>query len=203
MSIRQRMFEQKKTAPKLGRQDWIDTGLSVLAESGVEAVRVEPLAKLMKVTKGSFYWHFKDRNELLNAILEEWVRLDTSSVIERVNQLEADPKTRLLQLFEIAVGDNEKIDGIADGQVENAVRAWATHDVKVAAVLAQVDRQRLDYTKDLFLQIGFTPLEALVRARMAYYTLVVGEFTIGTRMDRTERLLEARIQHAILTHEAR
>jgi AcrR family transcriptional regulator len=195
------MVEQKKTGTKLGKQDWIEASLTVLAQSGVESVRVEPLAKLLKVTKGSFYWHFKDRNELLEAIVEEWVRLDTSSVIDQVNQLEADPKTRLLQLFEIAVTDNEQIDGLGDGRIENAIRSWATNDAKVAAVVAEVDRQRLDYTKELFMQIGFTPLEALVRARMAYYTLVVGEFAIGVRKDRAERLLEARLQYAILTRQ--
>jgi AcrR family transcriptional regulator len=194
------MVEQKKTRTKLGKQDWIETGLTVLAESGVESVRVEPLAKLMKVTKGSFYWHFKDRNELLEAIVEEWVRLDTKSVIDRVNQLEADPKTRLLKLFEIAVENNEQIDGIGDGRIENAIRAWATNDAKVAAVVAEVDRQRLDYTADLFMKIGFTPLEAMVRAKMAYYTLVVGEFTIGAQRNQADRLLEAQLQYAILTH---
>jgi AcrR family transcriptional regulator len=201
MSIRQRMVEQKKTGAKLGKQDWIETGLAVLAQSGVESVRVEPLAKLMKVTKGSFYWHFKDRNELLEAIVEEWVRLDTSSVIDRVNQLAVDPKTRLLQLFEIAVEGNGQIDGLADGRIETAIRAWATNDPKVAAIVAQVDRQRLDYTADLFMKIGFTPLEALVRAKMAYYTLVVGEFTIGTQRNQADRLLEARLQYAILTRQ--
>jgi len=195
------MVERKKMTPKLGRQDWIETGLAVLGKSGIEAVRIEPLAKLMKVTKGSFYWHFKDRHELLEAILAEWVGLETTSIIERVNQIAADPKTKLLQLFELAVEDNGQIEGIAEGRVENAIRAWATNDEKVAAVLEQVDRQRLDYTKDLFLQIGFAPLEALVRARMAYYTLVVGEFTIRTQRSQTERLLEARLQYAILTRE--
>jgi AcrR family transcriptional regulator len=195
------MVGQKKTGTKLGKQDWIEAGLTVLAQSGVESVRVEPLAKLMKVTKGSFYWHFKDRNELLEAIVEEWVRLDTSSVIDRVNQLEADPKMRLLQLFEIAVEDNEQIYGLGDGRIENAIRAWATNDPKVAAVVADVDRQRLDYTADLFMKIGFTPLEALVRAKMAYYTLVVGEFTIGTRRNQADRLLEAQLQYAILTRK--
>lgn len=185
-------------ASKLGWQDWIETGLAVLA-NGVEAVRVEPLAKLMQVTKGSFYWHFKDRQELLAAILAEWVRLETSSIIDRVDRIEADPQTRLLQLFEIAVEDDRQIEGMGDGRVENAIRAWAIHDPQVAAVVAQVDRQRLDYTQDLFIQIGFTPLEALVRARMAYYTLVVGEFAIGTRRSHADRLLEARMQHAILT----
>lgn len=200
MSIRQRMVKQKALEPKLGRQDWIETGLAVLAESGMEAVRVEPLAKRMGVTKGSFYWHFKDRNDLLDAIVTQWVEIDTSSIIDRVNRLDADPKTKLLQLFELAISDDGLTPGLADGSIENAIRAWANNDVKVAAIVERVDRQRLNYTKDLFLAIGFSEVEASVRARLAYYSLV-GEFTIGVRGDRAVRLAEIRMQHAILTTE--
>jgi AcrR family transcriptional regulator len=182
---------RKNEIPNRTRQDWIKQGLKTLAETGVETVRVEPLAKLMGVTKGSFYWHFKNREDFLQEIFQEWVKLQTNSIIERVEGIESDATTKLLYLFELAVQDN--------GQVENAIRAWATHDSKIGAFLTQVDRHRLDYTKDLFLKIGFTPFEAMVRARMAYYALV-GEFTIGTRSNQVERLAEIRLQHAILTH---
>ncbi|MBD6619589.1 TetR/AcrR family transcriptional regulator [Komarekiella sp. 'clone 1'] len=198
MSIRQRMVKQKTLEPKLGRQDWIETGLAVLAESGVEAVRVEPLAKRMNVTKGSFYWHFKDRSDLLDAILAKWIEIDTNGIIERVNQIDADPKTKLLRLFELAIADDGLIPGLADGSLENAIRAWATNDPKVAKLIAQVDQQRLNYTKELFLEIGFPEVEALARARLAYYSLV-GEFTIGVQTNQTDRLAEIRLQHAILT----
>jgi AcrR family transcriptional regulator len=186
------MQKQQEFSQKLGRQDWVNTGLNVLAESGVEAVRVEPLARLMNVTKGSFYWHFKDRQDLLDALLAEWISLETNRIIERVNALQENASTKLLRLLEMAIED--------DGGVENAIRAWARTDTKVAAVLAQVDQRRLDYTQDLFLQIGFTPIEARVRARMAYYSLV-GEFTIATRTNQAERLAEVRHQHGILTHQ--
>ena len=189
MSIRYRMAK-RNDASNLTRQDWINQGLQVLAESGVEAVRVEPLAKLMGVTKGSFYWHFKNRGDLLETIFQAWMKRQTYGIIEQVEELGSDATNKLLYLFELAVQD--------DGQVENAIRAWATHDAKIATLLAQVDQRRLDYTKDLFLQIGFAPAEALVRARMVYYALV-GEFTIGTRSDQAERLAEIRLQHAILT----
>jgi AcrR family transcriptional regulator len=189
------MVNLKTTPAKLGRQDWIQAGLTVLSESGVEAVRVEPLAKMMQVTKGSFYWHFKDRQDLLTALLEEWVKLGTSIVIEEMDQLAADPQTKLLRLFEIAVENA----GLPDDRVEKAIRAWANNDPNVAALLAQIDQQRLDYTQECFLQLGFSPQAALVRARMAYYTLVVGELatTIPTNLE--ERLAEARMQHQILT----
>lgn len=181
---------KKKEVAKLTRQDWINQALQTLSESGMESVRVEPLAKVMGVTKGSFYWHFKNREELLNALLQAWIATQTNGTIEQVEAKGGEAKTKLLYLFELAVED--------DGQVENAIRAWATKDAKIAAALAEVDQRRLDYTKDLFLNIGFDPFEATVRARMVYYALV-GEFTIGTRRNQAERLAEIRLQHTILT----
>ncbi|NER23906.1 MAG: TetR/AcrR family transcriptional regulator [Symploca sp. SIO1C2] len=189
MSIRYRMVKKNQVS-NLTRQDWIEQGLKTLAETGVETVRVEPLAKVMGVTKGSFYWHFKNREDFLEAILQEWVNWQTNSIIEQVEALGGDATTKLLYLFELAIQD--------DGRAENAIRAWATSNSKITTVLAQVDQRRLNYTKDLFLQVGFAPFEAMVRARMVYYALV-GEFTIGTRSDQTERLAEIRLQHAILT----
>jgi AcrR family transcriptional regulator len=159
---------------------------------GVETVRVEPLAKLMNVTKGSFYWHFKNREDLLDSLLQEWIDLQTDGIIEQVEAAGGDAGRKLLNLFQLAIQD--------DGQVENAIRAWANNDQKVADILVQVDQRRLDYTRDLFLQVGFTPFEAMVRARLAYYSLV-GEFTIGTRINQAERLAEVQLEHAILTYQ--
>lgn len=203
LSIRWRMEKnKKKKSPdaKLGRQDWINAGLMVLAEGGVGAVRIEPLAKRMNMTKGSFYWHFKNRNDLLDAILAEWVELDTNGIIEQVDQIDADPKTTLLYLLELAYADNEFMPGLADGRIENAIRAWAKTDQKVAELIAQVDLKRLNYTKALFLKIGFSEAEALVRARLAYYSLV-GELTIGVPTNQAHRSAEIRMQHAILTSD--
>lgn len=189
MSIRYRMVKKNEVS-KLGQQDWIGLGLKVLAENGVEAVRVEPLAKLLNVTKGSFYWHFNNREELLEAMLLEWVNRETDSIIEQVEAAGGDASAKLLHLFELAIED--------DGQVENAIRAWAANDSRVAAILDQVDQRRFDYTRNLFLEVGFAPFEATVRARMVYYSLI-GEFVLGTRTDRAERLAEVRLQHFILT----
>jgi AcrR family transcriptional regulator len=189
MSIRYRMVKEKESS-KLEQQDWIDLGLRVLAEKGVESVRVEPLAQLLNVTKGSFYWHFKNRDELLEAILQDWVSRETDSIIEQVEVAGGDASTKLLHLFELAIQD--------DGRVEHAIRSWAANDSKVALLLDQVDQHRLSYTKTLFLELGFTPFEAMVRARMVYYALI-GEFTVGTRTNQAERLAEVRLQHLILT----
>ncbi len=191
-------MEKKQAAQKLDRQQWISVGLQVLADSGIDDVRVEPIAKLMNVTKGSFYWHFKNRDDLLSAILQEWVNTETHGLIDRVESLGGDATVKLLHLFEFATQIN--------GRVENAMRGWAIRDPQVAAIILKVDLDRLEYTRTLFLGVGFSPLESEIRARMAYFSLV-GECTVGITRDapsdessqRAETLAAVRLEHAILT----
>jgi AcrR family transcriptional regulator len=191
-------MENKQAVQKLDRQQWIAVGLQVLADSGIDGVRVEPIAKLMKVTKGSFYWHFKNRDDLLAAILQEWVDTETQGLIDRVETLGGDATVKLLHLFEFATQIN--------GRLENAMRGWSIRDPQIAAIILTVDLDRLAYTKKLFLEVGFSPLESEIRARMAYFSLV-GECTVGiTRNDpgdetsqRSETLAAVRLEHAILT----
>ncbi len=193
-------MEKQQDGKKLGRQHWISCGLEVLATSGIDDVRVEPIAKLMKVTKGSFYWHFKNRDDLLAAILQEWVNTETHGLIDRVESIGGDPAAKLLHLFELATQIN--------GRLENAMRGWSIRDPQVAAMILVVDRDRLSYTKKLFLEIGFDPVAAEVRARMAYFSLV-GECTVGMTREtpgddssqRAETLAAVRIEHAILTRK--
>ncbi len=174
---------------KLGRQDWLTAGLQVLTESGIEAVRVEPLAKLINVTKGSFYWHFKDREDLLEAMLHSWETRETDDIINQVEVAGGDTSAKLLNLLQLAYED--------EGQLEKAMRTWAANDARTATALARIDQHRLDYLGDLFLQIGFQAVEAKARARLAYYSWV-GEFTVGIPTSQAERLAEARLNHAIL-----
>lgn len=148
----------EKNIPKLGRQDWLNIGLQTLIENGIEAVRVEPIAKLLKVTRGSFYWHFKNRDELLVAILQEWEAQNTEIVIQTVETDEDDPNTKLLRLFEIAARDDDRL--------EKAVRIWAANDAIASAAIARIDRRRLTYLQDLFLQLGCSVQDAQVRARV-------------------------------------
>src|SRR5215468_2006603 len=88
---------------RLGRSEWIHEGLRVLGEEGVEAVRVEPLAKRLGVTKGSFYHHFGDRDELLRALLDRWHERATSLVIEIVSRHSRRPEERLRHLLEMVI----------------------------------------------------------------------------------------------------
>lgn len=144
----------------LTREDWAEAGLTALAEQGLRGVAVEPLARRLGATKGSFYWHFADRAELLDATLELWERRETADVIERVEAI-ADPRERLVALGSGAYA------GAARGNAHAAVVA-AAGDPRVAAVLARVTRRRLELLTRLYADLGLAPADADRRARLAY-----------------------------------
>jgi AcrR family transcriptional regulator len=181
---------EQESASKLGRQDWLAIGIQTLVEKGIEAVRVDPLAKLLNVTRGSFYWHFKNRDDLLDEILHEWEARNTKSIIEQIEELDSAPSAKLLSLLEIAAED--------DNLLEKAVRVWSVNDVKAAAAIARIDQQRLDYLQNLFLQLGFSEIGSKVRAQIAY-SLRLGWFVMASSSYASERLMEIRLVHAILT----
>ncbi len=166
---------------RLGRQEWIDAGLKAMARDGVDAVRIERLAAALKVTKGSFYWHFKDRDALLEALLEAWRSRATTAIIDAVEAKGGDARAKLANLFTIV--------SVIEGQLDRAIRSWAAQDRAAASALKEVDRQRLDYLLILFMGVGFNAAEALGRARLVYHALI-GQFMMGEAVARGDRLTE-------------
>jgi AcrR family transcriptional regulator len=177
-------------AARLAREDWVAAALRLLAGSGVEAVRVEPLAKRLGVTKGSFYWHFSDRPALLAAVLAEWERRATLAIIAEVEASGGTAGERLLALLRLATG--------ADGRIDRRVRAWAMNEAAAAAVLRRVDRRRVGYLRRLFAELGFPKSQAAARAQLAYHALV-GGFELGFRIAGAGRERTARLYHRLLT----
>jgi AcrR family transcriptional regulator len=149
------------------KQNWLLAGLDALRKGGVGAVRVERLATDVGVTKGSFYWHFRDRGALLGALLEFWSREMTDAEFERIQTLRAGLAARLLALAEDVL---EK----GMGRYDPAIRAWGRSDRKVAAAVAQVDRRRVRALTGFFEEGGFGAAEARTRARL-FYTFLLGE----------------------------
>ncbi|WP_433263705.1 TetR/AcrR family transcriptional regulator [Actinosynnema sp. CS-041913] len=142
------------------KDDWTGVALRALAEGGVAAVAVEPLAVRLGATKGSAYWHFPNREALLTATLERWEREHTEAVIERV-EAETTPLGRLRLLFGMVLED------IRDSAVELAMLA-AKDDPAVAPVLRRVAERRIGYLEDLFRAMGFPDGTARHRAVLAY-----------------------------------
>jgi AcrR family transcriptional regulator len=149
------------------RTSWIDEGLRALAAGGPEAVRIEPLAQTLGVTKGGFYWHFNDRPALLEEMLDAWERAGVDEVIERVEGAGGDARAKLRRLSAIAGSSGEGL------RIDLAVRDWARRDKRVAKRLKRVDNRRMDYTRSLF--GAFCPDEDDVEVRcMLFYSLWIG-----------------------------
>lgn len=151
-------------------KDWVAAATHQLAEGGVESVRVEALARDLGVSKGSFYWHFADREALLAAVLAAWERQGTLRIIEVVDEEADTGPRRLWSLFQKIFGSPIEIDGF-----EAALRSWAARAPEVQKAVRRVDRRRVGYVAELLIQSGFERNEAKRRAELLYCTLV-GEF---------------------------
>jgi AcrR family transcriptional regulator len=149
-------------------------GAQALAENGVEAVKVERLAARIGVSKAPFYWRFKDRQALLDAILDYWREDQTKSLIDRVAPLDT-PRARLDAL--IALSLDTEIDGIDVAGIEGAIRAWAAQDESVAAFVAEVDALRIAYLVEQFTALGADATEARPLADGIYLALI-GLYTV-------------------------
>ena len=151
------------------RNTWIDEGLRALATGGPEAVRIEPLARALGVTKGGFYWHFDDRRALLDEMLDTWERVMIDEAIERVESEGRDARARLRRLFALASSS-----GIRELlRVDLAIRDWSRRDKTVATRLRRVDNRRMDYMRSLF--GDFCPDEDEVEVRcMVAFSLFIG-----------------------------
>jgi len=162
------------------RSSWIEAALRALAAGGPEAVRVEALARELRVTKGGFYWHFDDRRELLEAALDSWEQSGTEDVIATVEGEEGDARDHLRRLFELAPAAKSTF------AVELALRDWARRDRDVAKRLRRVDSRRLDYLRSLFRQIAADEEDAEARALLAY-SLFVGAYFVAAGSARERR----------------
>lgn len=150
------------------RGTWIEEGLRALASGGPDLVRVEPLAKALGVTKGGFYWHFRDRQALLDAMLDTWEQTLVDEAIETADHGGGSGRTRLRRLFETA----GRRAGILD--LELSVRDWARRDPAVATRVTRVDNRRLDYLRPLFAEFCDDPADVEGRCLLVL-TLLVGE----------------------------
>lgn len=134
------------------RSSWIEEGLRALSRGGPEAVRIEPLARALGVSKGGFYWHFDDRQALLDELLEAWEQALIDDVVEAVEAEKGDARSRLRRLFALAStssGELAKPTGELM-KIELAIRDWARRDKAIAKRLRRVDNRRMSYMRPLF-----------------------------------------------------
>lgn len=151
-------------ARRLSAEDWSRAALNAIAAGGVDRVTVEGLARQLGVTKGSFYWHFSDRAELVSSALEMWERRATMAVIEGLRRI-PEPGMRLRRLFEASFGDT------VHGAIDAALVA-RIDDETVGPVVSRVTAARIAYLEEIYRDLGLSAARAASRARITYCTYV-------------------------------
>ncbi len=175
----------RRTAPKkkvptgpLGRPDWVRAGLFLIAREGVQAVAVEPLARELGVTKGSFYWHFTNRDDLVEACLEDYEKRQSIWVVEQYGSI-ADPRARLRLLLFAAFEDEQ------NGLTFAALSA-ASEDPRVKPYLRRITENRMAFGVASFKSLGLGD-EAARRASRFAYAAYAGYFQLLRTMPDTVR----------------
>jgi AcrR family transcriptional regulator len=184
---------EKFERARLSAADWEQAALDLIAAHGVGAVAVEPLARQLGVTKGSFYWHFPTREALLKAALEHWEHQDIDNVLNQVEPI-ADPRARLCELFR-RTGREAK-----SHVIYSALLRALDHPI-VQPVMARVSQRRLDFLTRAYRQVGMSRSVAAHRARLAYAAYVgFLQLALQLGMPRLEHAeFDAYVQHVIDT----
>ncbi len=152
-----------RMADQLSAKDWLDQGLRALARSGFTALKAEPLAKAMGVSRGSFYWHFVDIGAYHAAILKHWREVAAEQIIANLEAASGDDDPVQL-LLRRAFGTKPAL--------ENAIRTWATLDPAARSAVQAIDRRRLGYVEKLLSTSGLPADVARPRAQILYWAFL-------------------------------
>jgi AcrR family transcriptional regulator len=177
-------------------ESWIDSAIELLVDHGVDAVRVDVLAKQLGVTRGSFYWHFKDRDDLLKSLLNAWRDAATEQIIKRFNNRHSDPRALIKELISLPFRGRSARRA---ARIELAIRGWARRDPMARQAVDEVDERRISYHAQVFSALGYPIAEARARA-FALYAYEVAESVLsnqGNDAQKAER--SALVERLILT----
>ena len=183
----------KSERSRLSADDWAEAALDLVAEQGVSAVAVEPLARRLGVTKGSFYWHFPSRDALLQAALERWEAFEEQDVFGKLEAV-PDPRERLRALFQMVARE------FKSHVVYSALLKAPDHPA-VQPVIDRVSQRRLDYLTASFRQVGLGRTDARHRARLTY-AAYVGFLQLNLQLHQArmpQEEFEAYVEHLTAT----
>lgn len=161
---------------------WLDAAYDLLVEGGVEAVKVMPLAARLGLSRTSFYWHFPDREALLQGLIQRWQGRNTGALIRQAEAPAATIAEAMLNLIDCWL-----LPSMFDARLELAIRTWAQTDPALARILAEEDGARIAALSALFTRFAFPGPEAETRARAVYLTQI-GYISMRTEESLTTRL---------------
>jgi AcrR family transcriptional regulator len=152
---------------KVTREDWLKLALETLISEGVEAVRVLALGQKLNVSRSSFYWYFKSRQDLLDQLLEHWRDNNTRFIVERAERPAASITQAVLNVFECWLDAS-----LFNPQLDFAIRAWSRLSAEVRHVVNEEDDARVAAVCAMFKRYGYEDTEAFVRARVLYFVQI-------------------------------
>jgi len=176
----------RKRAPRAGSvsaKDWVAASRKRLVQKGIASVKVEPLARDLGVTPGSFYWHFKNRRSLHRALLRDWLGANVSPFFDAYDLAEETPRAQYLALSYVWV-----LSPDFDPELDAAVREWGKTSALVARLVRRVDAGRIGLYQGIFEGFGHNPTSAFVRARTMYFHQI-GYYTLRVEEKLEDRLL--------------
>jgi AcrR family transcriptional regulator len=184
---------KKGNSKRFTKNQWLEASFEVLSKEGHAKIHIEHLANNLGTTKGSFYWHFKDRNDFLLSMADYWVKTANKQVIEAVQKVKGDAKTRLLALMEtISRKELQKHD--------LPMRALGIKYPKIAKIVKKVDNQRLDFVRRIFAEMGFKGEELEMRTR-AFVCTYAGEHVFFVKEKIKNLQNRRKLKHAFFTRK--
>lgn len=177
-------------------EGWLEAAYDSLLNSGVDSVKILPLAKKLNLSRTSFYWFFKDREELLNALISRWREKNTGNLVKQSEAYAESLAEAMLNVFDCWLNKD-----LFDSQFEFAVRSWALQSPEIQADVQEADRTRMDALSQMFMRFGFAEAQADVRARTTYL-VQIGYISMQSTEDTAVRMKRIPEYIAIYTGEA-
>ncbi|MCP5156053.1 MAG: TetR/AcrR family transcriptional regulator [Ectothiorhodospiraceae bacterium] len=148
----------------IARRDWVLAARSALIERGISGVRLRALAEVLGATTGAFYWQYRNLEELLNDVRQDWADTNTAPFKRAIEAAAPDGWKQYLSYVRVLVLENE-----FNPRYDNAIRDWAHNSEQTATVLREVELLRIEQLREVFVNMGFADEEAAIRARVTYF----------------------------------
>ena len=177
---------------RLSKEEWLARALEVLGKRGAGELTIESLARCLGVTKGSFYWHFRDRTDFFRQLIKYWDERFTQTVIDEISDQGGPPEERLLGLMSLVL--TKRLD-----RFEMPIRTWVQHNPALAPLVRSVDRHRIRFVGSLFLEMGFDEDEADMRTRVFLTYMITQRFLLPSSAA-GKQLTDLRKRAAFFTH---
>jgi len=186
---------------QLQRFDWLQQALEIFVAEGIDAVRITCLANDLGVTRGSFYWHFQNREDLIDSLVRYWKDKNTAAIIDSISE-SASLADGILRFFETCIDA-----ALFDPRLDLAIREWARRSTEIHSLVDSEDASRIEALRSFYERHGYPMPQALIRARVLYYSQI-GYYALGTnetlqtRLGYTEAYFEAFTGHELTSLEA-